>query len=280
MYQISDVQELYRVVSRVVIAADKSPVIMKGARYTARMFPQAKYYLINIVNITDRAIVLTGEYESTLRKMGEESIETIRKILESEGVTKIEHQIQKGKPSIKILRYARNVSANLLVMATHSKMGSQALGLGATSRAIIEKTNIPLLLFTPFSREREPKVILNPSSGSKYSFKASMLAVRLAHALGAELITLYLGHEDVNTKFWFVRDYAREMNVNYSIEVAKGNPGEAIIEYSKKADLMVASRGRPGLGYKFRFLTKELALGKLEREVLGMASIPIMLIPD
>ena len=280
MYQISDIEELYKVISRVVIAADKSPVIMKGARYTAKMFPNAKFYILNVVNITDRAIVLTGEYESTLRKMGEESIDSIEKILKSEGVAHIEQQVQKGRPSVRIISYARTVGANLIVMATHSKMGSQALGLGATSRAIIEKTQIPLLLFTPFSREKEPKVLLNPSSGSKYSFKASMLAVRLAHALGAKLITLYLGHEDVNTKYGFVREYAEKMGVKYTIEVAKGRPDEAILEYSKKADLMVASRGRPGIGYKFRFLSKELALGKLEKEVLGMAEIPIMLIPD
>lgn len=280
MHQISDIEELYRVVSRVVIAADKSPVIMKGARYTARMFPQAKYHLINVVNITDRAIVLTGEYESTLRKMGEESIEAIKKILVSEGVTHIEHQIQRGRPSVRIISYARTVGANLIVIATHSKMGSQAIGLGATSGAIIEKTHIPLLIFTPFSREREPELILNPSSGSKYSFKASMLAVRLASTLGAELITLYIGHEDVSSKYKLVREYAEKMDVKYRIEVARGDPGEAIIEYSKKADLMIASRGRPGIGYKFRFLAKELALGKVEREVLGMASIPILLIPD
>ncbi len=280
MYQISDIEELYKVISRVVIAADKSPVIMKGARYTAKMFPNAKFYILNVVNITDRAIVLTGEYESTLRKMGEESIDSIEKILKSEGVAHIEQQVQKGRPSVRIISYARTVGANLIVMATHSKMGSQALGLGATSRAIIEKTRIPLLLFTPFSREKEPKVLLNPSSGSKYSFKASMLAVRLAHALGAKLITLYFGHEDVNTKYGFVREYAEKMGVKYTIEVAKGRPDEAILEYSKKADLMVASRGRPGIGYKFRFLSKELALGKLEKEVLGMAEIPIMLIPD
>ncbi len=280
MYQISDVEELYRVVSRVVIAADKSPVIMKGARHTARMFPNAKYYLINVINTTDRAIVLSKEYEETLRKLGTESIEIIRRILESEGVKDIESRIERGRPSRKILYYARNVSANLIVIATHSKMGSQALGLGATSRTIIEKTKIPLLIFTPFSREREPKVILNPSSGTKYSFKASMLAVRLAHALGAELITLYIGHENVEKKYRTVKDYAKQMGVKYTIEVAKGRPDEAILEYSKKADLMIASRGRPGLGYKFRFLSKELALGKLEKEVLGMAEIPIMLIPD
>ena len=279
MHNITHIEELYSAVSRIVIAADKSPVIFRGAAYTARLFPEAGYYIINIINTTDRAIVLSKEYENTLRKMGEEAVEAIKEILTREGVKKIEEKMERGRPSIRILSYARNVSANLIVIATHSKMGSQALGLGATSRTIIEKTKIPLLLFTPFSREREPKVILNPSSGTKYSFKASMLAVRLAHALGAELITLYVGHEDVTKKYGFVRDYAKQMGVKYTIEVAKGSADEAILEHSKKADLMVASRGRPGLGYKFKFLSKELALGKLEKETLGMAEIPIMLIP-
>lgn len=280
MHNITSIEDLYSVVSRIVIAADKSPVIFRGAAYTARLFPEATYYIINVINTTDRAIVLSKEYENTLRKMGEEAIESIKEILKREGVKKIEDRLERGRPSTRILTYARNVGANLIVIATHSKMGSQALGLGATSRTIIEKTKIPLLLFTPFSREREPKVILNPSSGTKYSFKASMLAVRLAHALGAELITLYIGHENVEKKYRTVKDYAKKMSVKYTIEVAKGRPDEAILKYSKKADLMVASRGRPGLGYKFRFLSKELALGKLEKEVLGMAEIPIMLIPD
>lgn len=280
VHRLADVEKLYALVSRVVIATDKSPGIIKGARYTARMFPRARYFLINVINITDRAIILTGEYENTLRKMGQEAIETIRRILVSEGVSFIEHEIQKGKPSVRILRYARRVGADLIVLSTHSKIGSQALGLGATSRIIIEKTRIPVLLFSPMCREREPRVILNPSSGSKYSFKASMLAVRLAHALGAELITLYIGHEDVETKFHLVRDYAKKMGVKYTVMVARGKPDEEILRHSENADLMVVSRGRPGLGYKFRFLDRELALGKVEREVLGMARIPIMVIPD
>jgi nucleotide-binding universal stress UspA family protein len=280
MHQMTDIDELNKAISRVVIAADKSPVIMKASEYAARLFPDASYYIINVINTTDRAIVLSKEYENTLRKMGEESVESIKAILLREGVKKIEERIERGRPSRKILSYARNVGANLIVIATHSKMGSQAIGLGRTSRAIIEKTKIPLLIFTPFSKEREPKLILNPSSGTKYSFKASMLSVRLAHTLGAELITLYIGHEDVGKRYALVKDYAKQLGVNYTIEVAKGVPAQEILEYSKKADLMVASRGRPGVGYKFRFLSKELALGKLEKEVLGMAQIPIMLIPD
>ncbi len=280
MHSITNVEDLYSAVSRIVIAADKSPVIFRGAAYTARLFPEAIYYIINVINTTDRAIVLSKEYENTLRKMGEEAIESIKEILTREGVKKIEENIERGRPSTRILTYARNVGANLIVLATHSKMGSQALGLGATSRGIIEKTKIPLLIFTPFSREREPKVILNPSSGVKYSFKASMLAIRLAHDLGAELVTLYTGHGDVRKKYGTVIDYANQMDVKYTIEVAEGSLAEAILEYSKKADLMVASRGRPGLGYKFRALSKELALGKLEKEVLGMVEIPIILIPD
>ena len=280
MYSIADIEELNAVVSRVVIAADKSPVIMRGAEYTAKLFPKAKFHVISVVNTSDRAIVLTGEYEDILEKMGKESVETIKRLLQRNGIEHVESTIVRGRPSRRILYYASNVSANLIVMATHSKMGTQAITLGRTSRNVIEKTKIPILLFTPFSRSRAPKVILNPTSGSKYSFKASMLSVRLAHALGAELRILYLGQGDIQQKFKTVKEYAEKMGVKYSIEKGKGAPGECIINRSKKADLMVVSRGRPGLGYKFRFLRKELALGKVEREVLAPAEVPILLIPE
>lgn len=280
MYQIADLEELNAVVSRVVIAADKSPVILRGSLYAARLFPKAKFHVISVVNTTDRAIVLTGEYEDILEKMGKESVEAISRLLSKEGISNVQTKILRGRPSQKILYYARNQRANLIVLATHSKMGTQAITLGRTSRNVIEKTKIPVLLFTPFSKSKEPKVILNPTSGSKYSFKASMLSVRLAHALGARLKILYLGHGNIEEKFKCVKKYADEMGVEISIEEGKGDPGEAIIKQSKNADLMVASRGRPGIGYKFRFFRKELALGKVEREALALAEVPILLIPE
>ncbi len=280
MYQIADIEELNAVISRVVIAADKSPVILRGSVYAARLFPKAKFHVVSVVNTTDRAIVLTGEYENILEKMGKESVESIGRLLAKEGIKNVETKVLRGRPSQKILYYARNQRANLIVLATHSKMGTQAITLGRTSRNVIEKTKIPVLLFTPFSRSKEPKIILNPSSGSKYSFKASMLSVRLAHALGADLKILYLGRGDVEEKFKCVRNYAKEMGVKLSIEKGKGDHGECIIKESKNADLMIASRGRPGIGYKFRFMRKDLALGKLEREVLALAEVPILLIPE
>ena len=280
MYQIADIEELTAVVSRVVIAADKSPVIMRGAAYAARVFPRAKFHVVSVVNTSDRAIVLTGEYEDILEKMGKESVQSIERLLKKEGIDHTDTAIIKGRPSSKILYYAKNHKANLIVLATHSKIGTQAISLGRTSRNVIEKTKIPVLLFTPFSRSREPKTILNPSSGSKYSFKASMLSVRLAHALNANLKILYLGDGKVEQKFRTVIEYAEKMGVKYSIETGKGDPGELIIKQSKSADLMIVSRGRPGIGYKFRFMRKELALGKVEREVLALAEVPILLIPE
>ena len=280
MYQIVDIEELNAVVSRVVIAADKSPVILRGSAYAARLFPKAKFHVVSVVNTTDRAIVLTGEYEDILEKMGKESVEAIRRLLEKEGIENIETKILRGRPSQKILYYARNQRANLIVLATHSKMGTQAITLGRTSRNVIEKTNIPVLLFTPFSKNREPRLILNPTSGSKYSFKASMLSVRLAHALGAKVRILYLGQGKMEDKFNSIIKYADEMGVEIEIERGKGDPGECIVKQSKGADLMVASRGRPGIGYKFRFLRKELALGKVEREALALSEVPILLIPE
>ncbi len=280
MYNAADIKELYQVVSQVVIAADKSPVIMKGAAYTANLFPVARYHVVNVINTTDRAIVLSREYENIMEKMAEESVTSIREILKKEGVKRIDTRIERGRPSSRILAYAERAGANLLVLSTHSKIGAQAIGLGRTARAVIERTRIPVLLFTPFSRERKPELILNPSSGTKYSFKAAMLSVRLAHALGASVLTLYIGREALGDKFGLVKSYASEMGVKYTIEVAKGDAGDAVVEASKRADLMVASRGRPGLGYKFRMFRKELALGKVEREVMALAEIPIFMIPD
>jgi nucleotide-binding universal stress UspA family protein len=279
MYAIEDIEELNAVVSRVLIAADKSPVIMEGADYVSRVFPHAKFHVVSVVNTTDRAIVLTGEYEEVLEKMSRESVKTIERILRKNGVNHVEKSVIRGRPSSKILYYARNVRANMIVIATHSKTGTQALTLGRTSRNVIEKTKIPILIFTPFSRSSEPKTLLNPSSGSKYSFKASMLSVRLAHAMNASVKTLYIGRGEPGQRFKTIAEYADKMGVKYTIQKVKGNAGDVLVKESKRADLMVVSRGRPGIGYKFRFLRKELALGKIEREVLALAEVPILLIP-
>jgi hypothetical protein len=53
-----------------------------------------------------------------------------------------------------------------------------------------------------------------------------------------------------------------------------------IIEESKAHDIMIASRGRPGFAYKFRYFSPELALGKLEREVIELSPVPIILVNE
>ena len=279
-HEIKNIEDLTRVVSRITIAADKSPVISKSAEYVGEIFPKADYHVLNVIYINDRAMVLSKGYEHALFKLGEEAINIVMQKLKDGGVQNIHKRILEGRPSKKILQYSKRVNTDIIVIATHSKVGTQSLGIGKTTKNLLERTNIPVLLFPQNSRTEFPKIILNPSSASKYSFRGSMYAVRLAHHFGAKVITLLT--EDIpETKLKNIKEYALQMGVNYEIKTSKvKDHAEDIITASKKADLMVMSRGSSGLRYKCRYFARSAALGKLERYVIGNASIPIIVVPE
>jgi nucleotide-binding universal stress UspA family protein len=102
--------------------------------------------------------------------------------------------VVEGPPAEKIGEVARQVGADLIVMATHGRSGLGRAVFGSVADAVVRTSPIPVLLVpagaTPASpRDRSP-LILVPLDGSPLSARALGPAGELAAALDASLCLL------------------------------------------------------------------------------------------
>lgn len=272
-------------INRILIPTNKNPLMQKSIDYITSIFPDATYYTIGVVDISGESILLYTSYSSdyldVLETLEKEAIDEALEMLKRKGMKVGDSCIAKGFPSKTILNYSKKHNINLIVLTTSSKVGAEGFMLGSTAKRIIEKSKIPTLLITPVSRINPVKKIFNPSSGSKYSFRASMLSINFAKHFNASVKMLHFGKLRDKNLINTIRNYAKSLNVNLEIEDYEGdNVLKKILDESDEHDIMIASRGRRGFSYKFRYFSPELALGKLEREVIELSKIPIMLINE
>lgn len=275
----------YGKIKRILIPTNKNPLMKKAIEFVTSIFPSAEYYLIGVVDISGESLLLysgySAEYLDVLESLEKEAIDEALEILRSRNARVVDSVLLKGYPSKTILAYASRNDINMILLTTSSKVGTEQVRLGSTARLIIEKSRIPTMLITPFSKCGEVKKILNPTSGSKYSFRASMLSINFAMQFNGMVKMLHLGKIKNEKMIEMLKDYASRLNVPYEIEeVRDENLVHRIIEESKVHDIIIASRGRRGFSYKFRYFSPELALGNLEREVIELSPVPIMLVNE
>jgi len=277
----------YESLRRILIPTNKNPVTLKAADYITNILPNARYYLLGVVDISGESMLLcsgcSADHLDILESLEKEALEELKNLLLKKNVKIEDSRIEYGFPSRTIINYAKKNNINLIILATSSKLGSEELQLGYTARKVIEKSKIPTFLMTPKSECecKHIKRILNPSSGSKYSFRASMLSINFAAHFGAEVKMLHFGKITNQGMVKTLMDYSNSLNVKLEIEEFMGeNKVHAILEEAKKSDIIIASRGRKGISYKFRYFSSELALGKVEREVIELSPIPLILVNE
>lgn len=265
----------------ILIATDNSRLIKNAMKYTANVFSDSNYHVLNVINVEEKSVPKTEIVIEDLKKAANRAIEDASEILQKIGIKKIKKVIREGVPSEEILRYTYENHIDLLVMGTQSKSGTQTLEIGNTCLNTLENISIPTLLFDAMVDIKRPKKIFNPSTGSKYSMEASYLAVELAEYLEGEITLMCIkGGTENESTFRRVLTFAEKNDVPMDITQCAVRPDKDIVEKSKKYDFIVVSRGRPGIKYKLRKLFRKFALGSLEREIIVETKKPMLFVGD
>ncbi len=265
---------------RILIATDNSPLMRNAIQYTAQAFPYADYHLINVINTSDGSIPQTPLMQSHLKKIAKEALKKGSNILKDMGIADVKLAMPSGRPSKEIMKYTYKKNVDLIVMATHSKSGTQRVHIGETAIHSLQLTHIPSLVFSCECEPKIPASIFNPTSFSKYSVEASILAQDLASYFGARLTTFHFGSKDPGEAVGKIKNRAKKKGIEFDLVIDKDANDEKLLRESKKYDLMVGSRGRGSLIYKFRHLIPRLALSNLEKELIAEGSIPFLMIGD
>jgi nucleotide-binding universal stress UspA family protein len=151
--------------------------------------------LTEVAAATGRVPSLTEESEAELRRFCGETLARM-----GPGARTVEYRVASGKPAVEILRIAREVGAELIVMGSHGRSGVRKMFFGSTTERVLRETSIPVLV-TPDDRERV--VSLSAASGHIHRIVAPVdltansphqvtLAAGLASALSVPLILAHV----------------------------------------------------------------------------------------
>src|SRR5690348_12070352 len=72
-------------------------------------------------------------------------LDTVANLLRDQGVPLL-LAIRHGSPETKILDYAREVQASMIVMATHNRSGIRRATVGSVTDAVVRRSSCPVLL--------------------------------------------------------------------------------------------------------------------------------------
>ncbi len=280
IYKYKRIYYLNEMFDKIVIATDDSPIMEAAMGYTINLFPDSEYYLISVVNTTDRSIPHNITMREEKRKVATEALEDGKQNLNEKGISPVEMRKPEGVPSKEIKKYADEVNADLLVMASHSKMGAQRVHIGETTLNYLKVTTHPSLIFPRCCPARIPDSIFNPTTFSSYSEEATMIGLDLAQHFDASLTSFHFADDDPGPSARRIKKRAEQLDVDYTLEIKKGASDQEIIDRMRDFDFMIGSRGRKGILYKLHHIFPKLSLSKLEREIIAEAEIPILMTGD
>ena len=265
---------------RILIAADNSELILNGVEYTSILFPKSTYHVLSIIDTRDRSVQLTKLLLEMKKKYCEESVENSAKILEEKGIDVLK-VVSKGRPSKEILSYIEKNRIDLLLVATHAFTSVKRLHMGKTCRSVLERVKIPVIIFSAPAELKVPARILNPTTGSRYSKRATELAMRLGSRYNSPVTTVAYGEVELERILKDAEGVAKFYGVEFKGVTSEAKcVEECMIEHFKDHDLCVGSRGSKSVLYHFRAIYKGFALGKTEKETIVESSIPMLLIGE
>ena len=142
---------------RIVVPTDLSEFSQHAVRYGcefARRF-EADLHLLTVVQDVvamvpepGMAFPAPGEYMQELRDASQEALSRLPEAPAGDGLT-VTREVRSGTPFVEIVRYARDVDADLIVIGTHGRSGLAHVLLGSTAEKVVRKAPCPVLTVRP-----------------------------------------------------------------------------------------------------------------------------------
>ena len=132
--------------TRILCPIDFNGNSFNALRTAARLAQrdQAKLYLLHVVAHTDTVVISAPLIEARTR---ENAAEELRKLAERE-LAGVEHEslVRFGHPAAEILEAEREIDADLVVMATHGRVGVPRVFLGSVTEKVVRESSCPVLV--------------------------------------------------------------------------------------------------------------------------------------
>jgi len=155
-------------------------------------------------------------------------------------------------PELAILRVARDINADLIIMGTHGRRGIRRAILGSVTEYVLRETDIPVITVNPalFAPDRTASIrtVLCPVNFTAIARDALVQASAIAESFAAQLVVMHVceGSEprlfsDVQNQFGIWVDPQVRANTRYKEIVAHGHAAQEVLSVADQidADLVV-----------------------------------------
>ena len=295
---------------QILVPIDFSPPSLKAIPYALAISRQfrANVHLLHISDVTQQppptllTLPVVPQSEWNRRLMNR--LQALAKRYRTDGdISALEPRI--GTAYEEICFVARELKADLIVLATHGYTGYKRMFLGSTAEKIVQHSPCPVLVVRDHPNRGNGGVdlrtgtgfglgkILVPTDFSECSLMAFEYALQLARDFNAELRLVHvinphaypfgdeyvaldaaqLMRETEYAKQKQMRSMVTKARTRYSVRVVHGSPAVEICNAANEdADLIVIStHGRTGLGH--------LLIGSVAEHVVRQAHCPVLVIP-
>ena len=135
---------------RIVFPVDFSPLSDSALPYAESMARDMGATLL-IVHVEEPAVVyMAGESYVTVMEPDRAALkEVLSQIVPSDSSIACEHHLLFGGPAEKIVNFAADKKADLIVMATHGRSGLKHILMGSVAEAVVRKAGCPVFTFKP-----------------------------------------------------------------------------------------------------------------------------------
>jgi len=224
----------------------------------------------------------------------------LEKIQPPDSAVRVEHLLEEGEAADTIVRVARDIPCDLIVMGTHGRTGLGRLLLGSVAEKVLRDAPCPVLTMRspgPEAKDRLPEsgkveTILFPTDFSECSQNALNLAFALTRDFKARLLVLHVAtpppfvtygeFEKVLDKSSGYRHELEEQlrqcqspECNKEFRLVEGDPGNEIVQVAREAhcDLIImGTHGRTGLG--------RVLMGSVAEKVLRQTPCPVLMVKN
>jgi nucleotide-binding universal stress UspA family protein len=139
------------IIKKILIPTDGSDCSLHAAEfgiYLAKAFTAEVIIIYVIDTVILEEIAKTTEktvVERELKEKGESYLNYVTSLAEKEGL-KAESVLSKGEPHDQIVRFAKSLGVNLIVMGTYGRRGADRILIGSVAERVIEYAPCPVLV--------------------------------------------------------------------------------------------------------------------------------------
>jgi len=192
----------------------------------------------------------------------------------------IESTVVDDAPVRAIVKTAKQMRADLIVMGTHGRRGWRRALLGSVTEAVLHETDVPVLTVTPGAVTRNTiRTIVCPVNFTYIARESLHHASVLAEAFDAELVVVYVAEAietpklpEVEAAFTLWVGPAVRERARYRLTVVgDGEPAESVLVTAADvdADLIV-------LGAQHKFFSDATVIGATTQRVTRFARCPVL----